>query len=57
MCGRGQSPRKARSLAKEWHPDRFVHRSHERHAAGERMKEINRAYEWLEANRYVFDVD
>lgn len=34
-------------LVKVWHPDRFSHDARLRVKAGEKLKEINAAYEWL----------
>ena len=42
-----------RRLAQIWHPDRFESDVARRAAAEDRMKEINAAYTWLGAHRFV----
>ena len=42
-----------RRLAQIWHPDRFESDVARRFAAEDRMKEINAAYTWLGAHRFV----
>lgn len=46
-----------RNLAKKWHPDRYARKPRELAKAEARMRRINAAYEWLEENKWVFDVD
>ena len=44
-----------RRLAQVWHPDRFESDVERRDAAEDRMKEINSAYTWLGAHRFVLE--
>jgi hypothetical protein len=44
-----------RRLAQVWHPDRFESDGERRGAAEDRMKEINSAYTWLGAHRFVLE--
>ncbi len=44
-----------RRLAQIWHPDRFESDVARRAAAEDRMKEINAAYTWLGAHRFVLE--
>lgn len=43
-----------RSLARQWHPDRFIDRI-EKQAAEERFKQINAAYEYLKKEAEAID--
>ncbi len=44
-----------RALARRWHPDKFGDDPNAESVAGERLRQVNRAYEWLIANRSVWE--